>query len=236
MALPNARFLPLLLLVFAAIALASSAHSQDRDTARLMRRSEKIANSIRDIQVDESSKIPASIMRKAKGIIVLKQYEAGVIFGAKGGFGIAMKRAADGQWGPPAWIKTGEISGGLQLGAQKLNAVLIIVQEDGLKMLEKANFKIGVDATITSGPTGSNYQANTGVYADILAYTNYEGYYAGATFEGGVLLPDRRANETSYGSRFEVAEILDHPELVAPDYTADIFNLLREIEQETAEE
>lgn len=174
--------------------------------------------------------IPAAIMQKAKGLILIKQYEAGVIFGAKGGFGIALRRKPGGNWSAPAWIKTGEISGGLQFGAQKLNVVLVILNEDGLKMLNKPKFQIGVDATVTRGPTGSNYEQSTGSDVDIYAYTVNEGYYAGATFEGGFLLPDKKSNEVSYKQRLDAPEILESTNLAIPPYFARIMNLLQKIE------
>lgn len=174
--------------------------------------------------------IPAVIMQKAKGLIIIKQYEAGVIFGAKGGFGVALRRTTEGDWSPPAWIKTGEISGGLQLGAQKLNVVLIILNEDGLKMLNKPKFQIGVDATVTRGPTGLNYESHMTNDADIFAYTVNEGYYAGATFEGGFLLPDRKSNEVSYKERLEVPQILESDTLQAPAFFDRTLRLLHEIE------
>lgn len=169
-------------------------------------------------------------MSQAKGIIILKQYEAGVIFGAKGGFGIAMRRDKEGNWGSPAWVKTGEISGGIQLGAQTLNVVLVIVKESGLRMLEKTKFQIGVDASVTRGPTGSNYEARLGEMADILAYTDYEGFYAGATFEGGFLLPDRKSNELTYGQKREVSEIINDKATETPAFLAEIVRLIEEIE------
>ncbi len=225
--------------LLASLALCGSLFAEeeiDKDTSRLIRRSEKLANSLVDIQSEESSMIPAKIMKEAKGLIILKQYEAGVIFGAKGGFGIAIRKNDQGKWSSPAWIKTGEISGGLQLGAQKLNVVLVIINEDGLKMLDKAKFQIGVDATVTRGPTGANYESNLDAGADIFAYTVNEGYYAGATFEGGFLLPDRKSNEISYGERLEVPDILNSDLLEIPSFFDRTFKLLYEIESTAADE
>ncbi len=225
--------------LFASLALCGSLFAEnevDKNTSRLIRRSEKLANSLMDIQSEESSMIPATVMKEAKGLIILKQYEAGVIFGAKGGFGIAIRRNDQGKWSSPAWIKTGEISGGLQLGAQKLNVVLVIINDDGLKMLDKAKFQIGVDAIVTRGPTGSNYQSNLDADADIFAYTVNEGYYAGATFEGGFLLPDRKSNEISYGKRLEVPDILNSDLLEIPSFFDRTFKLLYEIESPLSHE
>lgn len=219
-------------LAFLLLTVASLAAAQEQDKAlsRLNRRAEKLASSINDIQAAEHSMIPEEILQKAKGLIILKQYEAGAIFGAKGGFGVALKRKPNGEWGPPAWIKTGEISGGLQLGAQKLNVVLVILNEKSLSMLEKPKFQLGVDASVTRGPTGSNFEANLGMHADILAYTGYEGYYAGATFEGGFLLPDRKSNEVCYGKRLEVAQILSSSDLQVPLFLTRALKLLAKVE------
>ncbi|MDQ8179013.1 lipid-binding SYLF domain-containing protein [Pelagicoccus sp. SDUM812005] len=230
------RNLYLLLAALLLGCLLQAEEELDKDTSRLVRRSEKLANSLVDIQSKETSMIPPAVMQKAKGLIILKQYEAGVIFGAKGGFGVALRRTPDGSWSPPAWIKTGEISGGLQLGAQKLNVVLIIMNDDGLKMLNKAKFKIGVDATVTRGPTGANYESNMSDVADIFAYTVNEGYYAGATFEGGVLLPDRRSNEVSYQRRLEISEILASDSLESPFFFERTLKLLGEIESGSSDE
>lgn len=219
----------LLLLVLGAASLSLHAE-ESKEEAKLARRAAKIAISIETMQIDENSKIPPNIMKRAKGIIVLRQYEAGVIFGAKGGFGIAMKKQADGTWGPPAWIKTGEISGGLQLGVQTLNVVLLIMNEEGLRMLDKPKFQVGVDATVTRGPTGTTFGARIGQEIDLLAYTDTEGFYAGATFEGGFLLPDRKANNIAYEERLSVAQIIADPTLEKPKYAQKISSLLAEIE------
>lgn len=229
------RYCPRLLALLCILTLngvSSFADQNDRELNRMVRRGEKLAASIKDVQSLENSQIPHDVMREAKGIIVLKQYEAGVIFGAMGGFGIVAKRNSDGRWSAPAWLKTGQISGGLQLGAQKLNVVLVIMKDDGLKMLEKAKFQLGVDATVFRGPTGTNRDSKMGVHADILAYTVYEGYYAGATFEGGYLLPDNKLNEYAYGERMKVSEIVNSEDLSSPAALDELFTLLRKIEQD----
>ncbi|MBK1876610.1 lipid-binding SYLF domain-containing protein [Pelagicoccus mobilis] len=224
------RILALGLILLQVFVLPAFAAPTEREQKRLDRRGEKLAASVRDIQSLERSQIPADIMRQAKAVIVLKQYEAGVIFGASGGFGIVAKRDPEGYWGAPAWLKTGEISGGLQLGAQKLNVVLLVVKDRALEMLKKEKFQLGVDANIVRGPTGAYSESSIGQDADMLAYTAFEGYYAGASFEGGFLLPDNKANESSYGQKFEVTHIIEAPDLDTPDSLIELFELLDSIE------
>lgn len=228
----NPLLLCLLACLLAALSFAapSNAAPTEREQNRLLRRGEKLAASIRDIQSQEVSQIPAAIMREAKAIIVVKQYEAGVIFGAAGGFGIVVKRSPSGEWGAPAWLRTGEISGGLQLGAQKLNVVLLVVKDKALEMLNRGKFQIGVDAYVVRGPTGTYSESSIGEDVDILAYTVYEGYYAGATFEGGFLLPDHKSNEVSYGERLPVADIISDASLQTPVALEELFGLFESIE------
>lgn len=226
----NRHISRLALFVLIALAPAFSVYPESKDEQRLERRAAKIASTIANIQVEETSKIPASVMEQAEGIIVLRQYEAGFVLGAKGGFGMAMKKQASGRWGPPAWIKTGEISGGLQIGVQTLNVVLLVMDERGMKMLQKPKFRIGVDATVTAGPTGSNVQARIGNQTSLLAYTETEGLYAGATFEGGFLLPDNKSNLIAYGESLSVPEIISGSGTEPPAYAAEIIRLLQEIE------
>ena len=199
---------------------------------RLEKRGAKIATTIANIQIEDESRIPSTVIKAAKGIIILRQFEAGFIFGGKGGFGVALQRKANGDWGAPAWIKTGEGSWGLQIGAHSLNVVLLIMTEDGMKMLEKAKFRIGVDAAATAGPTGRTGEIIIGSNTPILAYTDSEGFYAGATFEGGFLLPDYKSNLATYDEWLSVPEIIASDTLAPPHYAAPIIALLEKIEAE----
>lgn len=204
----------------------------DKTDDRLAKRGAKIATTIENIQIEDASRIPAAVIRKAKGIIILRQFEAGFIFGGKGGFGLAMKRNENGEWGPPAWIKTGEGSWGLQIGVQTLNVVLLIMNEEGMEMLEKAKFRIGVDAAATAGPTGRTAEIKSGIDSPILSYTDTEGFYAGATFEGGFLMPDNKSNLAVYDDWLSVPEILENDELDIPPYACRVIELLKKIEKE----
>ena len=226
----SCRFARIAIALTLAAAAVCARGDEDRDVERLARRADKLASTIESIQVNEKFRIPATIMREAKGIIVLRQYEAGFVFGAKGGYGIALVKDEDGKWGPPAWIKTGEISGGLQVGVQSLRVVFVIMTDNGLNMLKKTRFRIGVDASVTMGPTSANAQVKSGAYSALLAYTDTEGLYAGATFEGGFLLPDNKSNGLTYDQDLSVQEILYNRELVLPSYADRVVALLRDIE------
>ena len=182
----------LLLLFLPASAWAMDVYSLDR---RIKERAESF-----DLLMDDpQSSIPTSILRKAEGIIILRQYKAGFVFGVKGGRGIAVvKNKKTGKWSPPAFISAGEGSWGLQLGGQVTDTVFLIMNAHGMKLLSSPKFRVGVDVAATAGPHGGGAEAKIGEGTPILVYGNSTGLFAGAAFEGGVLLPDNKANSLYY--------------------------------------
>jgi len=145
--------------------------------------------------------IPQNIFKDCKGIMIMRQYKAGFIFGAKGGYGIAMVRNKKGNWSPPSFIKSGEGSFGFQIGGQSVDSIFLIMNDKGMEMLKKSKFKIGGDASAAVGPVGRDLEAKVGVEMSILAYSRAKGLYVGATIEGGLLVNDDEANATFYNKK-----------------------------------
>lgn len=143
--------------------------------------------------------IPQSIFQECKGVIILHQYRAGFILGMRAGSGVALvKDAKTKQWSPPAFITSGEGSFGFQLGGQAIDAVFLIMNEVGMDMLIKSKFKIGLDASAAIGPVGRDAAAKASPGTAILIYSRARGLYGGASFEGGFLVSDDKANEEFY--------------------------------------
>lgn len=152
-----------------------------------------------ELQQAPDEAIPEEILQEAKGLIIIRQYKAGFVLGAKGGFGIVLlKDPETGEWSPPAFIKLGEGSIGWQIGAQAVDAVLVIMNQDGVDMLLETRFKIGADVSVAAGPVGRDAAAKIGPGTAILVYSRAKGLFAGASIEGGVLLVDEEANEAMY--------------------------------------
>ncbi len=178
----------------------------DVDKTTLEKRIIRSCESLDNVMGGKGGPIPSSIMDKAQGIIILREYGAGFWFGGKGGLGLAMERSRNGQWGPPAFLKIGEGSFGLQIGVQRLDLVFLFMNRESLRVFEKPKFRLGVDAAAAAGPLGANAEAKAG--APILVYTDTQGLYAGASFEGAILLPDPDANEAFYGKGITLPQIL----------------------------
>jgi lipid-binding SYLF domain-containing protein len=196
--------------------------------SKLVEQIERAQEYMKDIMEAPDTAIPESLMRKCKGIIILRQYKAGFVFGAKGGAGIVLVRdEKTREWSPPAFIKTGEGSFGLQIGGQSVDSIFLIMNKDGMKMLNKTKFKIGVDASAAVGPVGRDAEAKVSPGTAILAYSRAKGLYAGAAFEGGLLLSDNTANEKFYNVKnITLQDIVFNKKVNMPDEAKSLVDSL----------
>ena len=89
---------------------------------------------------------------------------------------------------------------GLQIGAQAVDLVLIVMNLRGLESLLDSKFSLGGDASVAAGPVGRTAAAETDAWmsAKILAYSRARGLFAGLIVKGGVIRPDRDANQALY--------------------------------------
>jgi lipid-binding SYLF domain-containing protein len=80
----------------------------------------------------------------------------------------------------------------------------------GAQSLLKSKVKLGADASAAAGPKGRAAGASTdaAMRAEILTYSRSRGLFAGLSLEGSTLRPDSGANESLYGKKVAVAEIV----------------------------
>ena len=214
------------LLVIAFVLVPGKGFAQTR--GELTARIERAQEYLKDIMEAPDTAIPKSIMESCHGVIILRQYKAGFVFGVKGGDGIVLvKDNNTGQWSPPAFIQTGEGSFGPQIGAQSIDSIFLIMNKEGMDMLNKTKFKIGVDASAAVGPVGRDAEAKVGPGTAILVYSRAKGLYAGASFEGGILLNDNAANEKFYNVKnITLQEIVFERKVNMPEEAKPLINLL----------
>lgn len=189
-----------LLAGFALIASPSTASATDtkEDTEAYI---QQLTQYLEMMQIDDTSSIPAAILRRAKGIIILSEIRAGFIVGVRKGGGVALvrKEGALGGWSAPAFMQTLEGSAGLQIGGQRQLTVILIMNDQGMKVFTEQRFRIGVDAQAVAGPREAGAEARLQPDIPMLVYGVSEGLFAGATVEGGTLGPDDEANRVHYG-------------------------------------
>jgi lipid-binding SYLF domain-containing protein len=145
--------------------------------------------------------IPEEVLEHAKCIgVIPHMVKGGLIFGAKGGKGVATCRTANG-WSAPAFITISGGSWGLQIGVEAVDVVMIFQNEKAMKRLLESNFQVGGDASAAAGPVGRHAEAGTDWKLDteILTYSRAKGAFAGLTLEGASLRQDSDSRHAIYG-------------------------------------
>ena len=165
---------------------------------------------IREFQYDPATRIPAEVLQAAQTIVIINQFKAGFIFGVKDGYAVAMSKRPDGTWSLPGFMNAGEMSVGLQIGANAEETVLIITDDSVTPLLYKQKFNIGVDAKAVAGPRVAEAEKVTRILkeAPILVYTKKKGLFAGATVKTGWLSANNKGNRAFYETRYSLPEIL----------------------------
>jgi SH3 domain-containing YSC84-like protein 1 len=131
--------------------------------------------------------------------------KAAFVIGGRGGQGVISRRIKGG-WTAPAFFNLGGGSFGAQIGAQKTDYILLIMNESGLNGLLKDKFELGGEASIAAGPVGREAAASTNPRLDagILSYSRSKGAFIGAALKGAVITPDNDLNEAVYGKKADV--------------------------------
>src|SRR6266571_4555563 len=180
---------------------ASSANAQKSRTQDAARHSEAAAKVFTEIMNVSEQSIAKGLVDKAEAIAVFPGVvKAAFIIGGKGGQGVISRRTRGG-WSAPAFFKIGGGSFGAQIGAQKTDYILLIMNEDGIKGLLGDKFELGGEVSIAAGPYGREAAASTNLRLDagILSYSRSKGAFIGAALKGAVISPDNDLNQAVYG-------------------------------------
>jgi lipid-binding SYLF domain-containing protein len=166
---------------------------------------------LQEFQGNFKTAIPADVLRRAKGIVIVNQFQGGFIFGIKDGYGVAMVRRPNGKWSVPAFLRAGEFSFGLQAGAKAVNVVYLLMDDNAARLLFRNRMNLGIDAKAVAGIRDAEREAVSRALpadANVYVYTNNEGLYLGATIKTGYLSPHQRANELFYNAKHRMPELL----------------------------
>jgi lipid-binding SYLF domain-containing protein len=142
-------------------------------------------------------------METARGVLIIPELvQGGFILGAAGGRGTLMGRSSPRDWSPPAFYGMGSGSVGLQIGAKVSEIVFIIRTEKGFNAILEHKFKFGAEAGITMVAVGIGMEggSTSAGGADIVAFSNSAGLFAGASVEGSYLDADNDWNAMYYGN------------------------------------
>ncbi len=169
--------------------------------------------------VDDAAKTLSDFMRdpqmtwlqthihEARGVMVSPHIlQAGFVVGASGGEALVIARSRTTGWNGPAFYHMGTGSLGLQIGAQKVELVALVMTEKALNSLLSTSFKLGGDVSVAAGPIGAGTGAP--ITADIITFTRTKGLYGGINLDGTVITLDDGRNRAFYGRTTTPVEIL----------------------------
>ena len=177
--------------------------------------SERLSNAatvLTEIMSIPEKGIPKELLDKCTCVVVIPSMKKGgfVVGGNYGKGAIACRTKATGTWSGPSMVLVGGGSFGLQIGAQAVDLVLVVQNLSGLESLLDSKFTLGGDASVAAGPVGRTAAAETDAWmsAKILAYSRSRGLFGGLVVKGGVLRPDKDANQILYGKTLRPKSIL----------------------------
>lgn len=154
-----------------------------------------------DIQSAPDQGIPEEILRSAECVAVVpSMLNGGFIVGARYGRGVASCRTPKG-WSAPVFFSMEGGSFGLQIGAQAVDLVMLIMNDNGMRNLLSSKFKLGADASVAAGPVGRHAAADTDwkLRAQVLSYSRARGVFAGVSLDGAAIRQDQESTREFYG-------------------------------------
>ena len=184
-----------------------SASDRDKTMARL----DDAAKNLDQLLAAPDNGIPDSVFTKAKCVAVIpSMIKGGFVFGAEHGRGVASCRLANGSWSAPAFFEMTGGSWGAQIGAEGVDLVMLIMNQNGMNQLLSSKWKLGANASAAAGPVGRQAAADTNLKmnTEILTYSRSRGLFAGATINGANIKPDDDAQRAYYGRTVSFRPVL----------------------------
>ena len=174
---------------------------------------------VEDVTIDPEERIPPSLLRDSKGIIILTNVsQGGFIVGGRGGDGVMLIRQADGNWGNPAFVKTGGGNIGFQAGFKRGDIILLLMSRGAINRILMGEVEFGGNVSGVAGPVGTTAVDPNTVKGEILTYSFVDGgLYGGVTLEGGTFGFEDKVNEDFYDvDDITPEDVLFNPNLSAP--------------------
>jgi lipid-binding SYLF domain-containing protein len=187
------------------------------------------ANVLNELRAAPDGGIPEDLWNKAHCVLVIPSMKkAAFLIGGETGSGVMSCRRAAG-WSAPVFMHLAKGSVGLQIGAQEVDLVLLVMNQGGADKLLQNKVSLGADASLAAGPVGRSANAATDAQlnAEMLSYSRAQGVFAGIDLSGGVLQPDTEADARAYGSGVTARDIVaGGQKVVMPTAARSFVNVL----------
>jgi len=146
---------------------------------------------------DFEGSIPRSLLRQAKGIIIVPALvKVGFIIGGQGGDAVLLRRVGK-VWTYPAFYSLGSPSLGLQAGVSSAQIVLLLMTDRAVEAVRQEHFRLGTEAGLAIFMAGGNDGASN-YHGDIIGWARAGGLYAGLTINDSTMEQKAELNAEYY--------------------------------------
>ncbi len=199
-----------------------------KDQDRVLARAKQV---LVDMMAAQDS-IPEELLAKCQAIAIYPfVLKAGFLAGGRYGKGIVLKRdRKTGEWGPASFSTIAGVSGGLQIGIQATDLVLLVLNSKGLDSLLTSKFTLGGDIAVSIGPAGTDSEISTDflLKSVIVSYSRSRGLFAGLALNGSLVIPDDGANLAYYGQQVSAEDILLNNRVTIKPSTQELIEIINE--------
>ena len=182
-------------------AMSVNAYGQKSEMTKAQERVGSASEVMREVMRIDDKSIPREILKNAWAVVVFPGVIKGAfIIGGQGGKGVVVRKLQDGSWSAPAFLNITGASFGAQIGGQKIDYILVVRNDSGLKGLLEDKFEMGGEASVAAGPVGRAAAASTNakLTAGILTYSRTQGLFAGVSLKGAIISQDNDMNMSIY--------------------------------------
>ena len=204
------------LMLFLGLGALAGQNKNAKKVAEAAKEAQKASDAFTEIMNVPEKAIPQGLLDKAEAIAVFEVVKAGFIVGGRKGDGVISRRVKGG-WSAPAFYNLTGGSFGLQIGAAKMDVILLFMNTGAVDSLMQDKFEIGGEGSAAAGPVGRSASASTDAQlkAQILSYSRSKGLFAGLELKGVAITPDNDDNVPVYGMKAN--EVLAPTKTWTPD-------------------
>jgi lipid-binding SYLF domain-containing protein len=193
------------------------------------KRVQQAAEVLSEIHKVPDKDIPQDLWNKAACVMVVPDMKkAAFVFGGEYGKGLMSCRIGD-TWSAPLFMRVEKGSWGLQIGAQEIDLVLLVMNDGGVQKLLNNKVTLGAEISAAAGPVGRDARAATDAQlnAEILSYSRAQGLFAGINLSGGAVRPDDDDNVALYGRNVPPRQVVAGENIKAPAEAQPFMTALR---------
>jgi lipid-binding SYLF domain-containing protein len=192
-------------------------------------RIEESATVLTEIAAVPEKGVPQDLWNKAACVVVIPSMKkAAFVIGGEYGKGLmSCRRGSD--WSAPLFMRLEKGSWGLQIGAQSIDLVLLVMNQGGAEKLLKNKVSLGAELSVAAGPVGRDARAATdaNLKAEILSYSRTQGLFAGINLSGGVLRGDTDDNKDLYGANVNPRDVVLGDAVTMPSAAEPLMKALK---------